>query len=134
MKKITLSLGALALTIGATSIFASSALAYQGDSTVKGPNYSADRHTAMEQAFANNDYNAWKSLMSGNGRVLQVVNQDNFSKFAEAHKLSAEGKTIEAQQLREDLGLGLRNGSGAGQHTGNRAGANTNRQGRGLNR
>ena len=134
MKKVTLGLGALALAIGATSIFAGSVLAYQGDSAVKGPNYSEDRHTAMEQAFENNDYNAWKSLMVGKGRVTQVVNKDNFLKFAEAHKLSEEGKTVEAQQIRKDLGLGLRNGSGAGSRTGDCTGSGVNRQGRGTNR
>jgi len=81
---------------------------------VQGPNYSVDRHEAMEEAFENNDYEAWKNLMVGNGRVMQVVNKDNFSKFAEAHELAEQGNTVEAQKIRQDLGLGLRNGSGSG--------------------
>jgi hypothetical protein len=103
MKKLTLGLGALTLM----------GVAYQGDSTVQGPNYTAERHAAMEQAFDNKDYNAWKSLMAGKGRVTQVVNQGNFAKFAEAHELAAQGKIVEAQKIRQDLGLGLKNSSGS---------------------
>jgi len=113
MKKSTLSIGILAILV-LVGLSASAVFAFQGNPAVTGPNYSADRHTAMEQAFENNDYNAWKSLMTGNGRVMQVVNSDNFAKFAEAHKLTEQGKTAEAQKIRQDLGLGLNNGSGAG--------------------
>lgn len=94
------------------------ASAYQGDPNVKGPNYTAERHDAMTKAFENNDYNAWKELMAGRGRATQVVNEGNFSKFAEAHKLALEGKTDEANKIRTELGLGLRNGSGNGQGMG----------------
>ena len=123
MKKSTLGLGALALTLGVIGMSAGTALAYQGDPTVKGPNYSVERHEAMEKAFENKDYDAWKNLMQGKGRVSQVVNKDNFSKFAEAHELMEQGKTAEAQQIRQELGLGLQNGSwkgmgGAGMHRG----------------
>ena len=114
MKKSTLGLGALALTLGVIGMSAGTALAYQGDPTVKGPNYSIERHEAMEKAFENKDYDAWKNLMQGKGRVSQVVNKDNFSKFAEAHELMEQGKTAEAQQIRQELGLGLQNGSGKG--------------------
>ena len=114
MKKTTLGLGALALTLGVIGMSAGTALAYQGDPTVKGPNYSVERHEAMEKAFENKDYDAWKNLMQGKGRVSQVVNKDNFSKFAEAHELMEQGKTAEAQQIRQELGLGLQNGSGKG--------------------
>ena len=68
----------------------------------------------MEQAFENNDYQAWKNLMQGRGRVIQVVNEDNFAQFAEAHRLAEEGKMDEAKQIRQALGLGLGNGAGNG--------------------
>lgn len=114
MKKTTLGLGVLALLLGVAGVSASNALAYKGDPTVKGPNYSVERHTAMEKAFENKDYDAWKNLMQGKGRVTEVVNQDNFAKFAEAHELAEQGKTAEAQKIRQELGLGLHNGSGKG--------------------
>ncbi|KKP78425.1 MAG: hypothetical protein A2271_05135 [Candidatus Moranbacteria bacterium RIFOXYA12_FULL_35_19] len=99
--------------------------AYQGDPNVKGPNYTAERHTAMIKAFENKDYNAWKELMAGRGRATQVINEGNFSRFAEAHKLALEGKMDEAKKIRTELGLGLRNGDGQGRGMGR--GANCNR-------
>lgn len=86
--------------------------AYKGDPNVKGPNYTAERHEAMEKAFETKDYNAWKDLMQGRGRASQVVTKDNFAKFAQAHELAEQGKFEEANKIRQELGLGNGNGSG----------------------
>jgi len=69
MNKKTILLGLIALILGGLVISPKIAEAYQGDPNVKGPNYSVERHTAMEKAFDNKDYNAWKNLMQGRGRV-----------------------------------------------------------------
>ena len=111
-KNVLLTITALVLGI---FLFNSNAVqAYRGDPNVKGPNYSKERHEAMEKAFENKDYEAWKKLMQGKGRVTQVINKGNFAKFAEAHKLAEQGKLEEAKKIRQDLGLGLQNGSGKG--------------------
>lgn len=112
MNKTVLGLGALTLILGTAGVFANSAMAYKGDQSAKGPNYSAERHTAMEKAFENKDYDAWKNLMQDRGRVAQVVNKDNFAKFAEAHELAENGDIAGAQKIRQELGLGMHNGSG----------------------
>ena len=112
MKKTILGLGALALVLGATAMSAGSALAYRGDPTVQGPNYSTERHTAMLKAFENKDYTAWKNLMQNRGMASQVITGANFAKFVEAHNLALQGKTVEAQKIRQELGLGSKNGSG----------------------
>lgn len=112
MKKITLGLGALALVLGLTAISANSVFAYRGDSTVQGPNYSTGRHTEMEKAFADNDYSVWKDLMQNRGRVTQIVTEENFANFAEAHELMEAGNTEEAKKIHQEIGLGLKNGSG----------------------
>lgn len=112
MNKTFLKLSTFALIAGATLVGASSAYAYRGDANVQGPNCTLERHTAMLQAFENKDYNAWKSLMAGKGRVAQVITKDNFAKFAQMHKLRLEGKTEEANAMRAELGLGMRDGSG----------------------
>ena len=112
MNKKTLKLGILASVLGVLALSANTTLAYRGDPTVKGSNCSPERHEAMQKAFANKDYVAWKNLMQGKGRVTQVVNETNFAKFAEAHNLALQGKTAEAQKIRTELGLGLQNGSG----------------------
>lgn len=123
MKKILLGLGTLALVFGVMSTFTNTAEAYRGDPAVKGPNYTAERHEAMEKAFETKDFTVWSNIMQGRGRVTQLVNKDNFAKFAEAHELAEQGKLAEAQKIRQDLGLGLQNGSGRGMG-----------MGRGLNR
>jgi len=117
-KKMVLGLGTLALVLGVSGAIASSANAYRGDPSVKGPNYSIERHTAMEKAFETNNYLAWKNLMQNKGKVTQVVNKDNFIKFAEAHKLAEKGDLEGAKKIRQELGLGLKNGSGQGMRNG----------------
>lgn len=92
------------------------AFAYRGDASQMGPGYSTERHEAMQKAFEANDYEAWKNLMTGKGRVTEVINKDNFAKFVEMHKLREEGKTDEANKIRADLGLGQgKMGKGDGQ-------------------
>ena len=117
MNKKTMLFGATVVILGGLVMSPRLAEAYQGDPSVQGPNCTAERHEAMEQAFENNDYNAWKELMSGKGRVTQVVTEENFARFAEAHELAEEGNLDEAKQIRRELGLGLgnRNGDGSGQ-------------------
>jgi len=117
-KKISILLGITALVLGVSLITPKEALAYKGDATVKGPNYTQERHEAMTRAFETKNYNAWKSLMTGNTRVTQVINAQNFARFAEAHQLSLQGKNEEAKAIRAELGLGLKNGSGMGQNKG----------------
>jgi hypothetical protein len=118
MKKTILGLGALAVILGGVFVFANNSEAYRGDPNVKGPNYSDERHNSMLEAFKNKDYSAWKNLMQGRGRATQVINADNFAKFAEAHELMLQGKTDDAQKIRAELGLGLRNGNGGGKGMG----------------
>jgi hypothetical protein len=112
MKKTTLGLGALALILGVVVVSTGSAFAYRGDPTVKGPNYTTERHTAMTKAFENKDYTAWKNLMQNRGMASKVITEANFAKFVEAHNLALQGKTVEAQKIRKELGLGLQSGSG----------------------
>jgi hypothetical protein len=118
MNKTSILLGLTALVIGGAVIAPQAVLAYRGDPTVKGPNYTEERHTAMEKAFEAKDYNAWKTLMAGRGRVTQVVNAQNFATFAQIHELTEQGKTNEANKIRTELGLGLHNGTGMGQGMG----------------
>ncbi len=102
---------------GLTSIIAVVGLvfatqAYQGDYSKKGPAFSEDRHEAMTEAFENNDYAAWKELMPGEGRVSQVITEENFAQFAEAWSLAKEGDYEGAKEIKEGLGLGKMDGRG----------------------
>lgn len=121
MNKRMFVLALAGIAVGGLTVVPHQVLAYRGDPSVKGPNYSVERHEIMTKAFENNDYATWKSQMTGRGRVTQLVTEQNFAKFAEAHKLALEGKMTEANKIRTELGLGLRNGSGRGQGMGYRA-------------
>lgn len=137
-KKVYVSLAVLTLilTAGVASVSA-----YQGDYTKAGPNCTPERHEAMEVAFDNNNYNAWKSQMVDKGRVTQVINEDNFTQFAEAHRLGQAGDTAGADAIRAELGLrtsdGERmgagykggNGEGKGQGQGQKSGQGQGNQG-----
>jgi hypothetical protein len=117
-------LGALALVLGISGVMAGTVDAYRGDPSIKGPNYTAERHIAMEKAFESNDYTAWKKLMTNNGKVTEIINKDNFAKFAQAHELAEKGDLTGAKKIRQELGLGLKNGSGQGQKNGTDRGMN----------
>lgn len=127
MKKSKLTaftIGAIALGLIATTAGVS---AYQGDYTKSGPDHSPEREAVMTQAFESGDYNAWKETMDGKGRVLEVVNEGNFARFAEAHRLGNEGDAAGADAIRSEIGLRTRDGEplglGHGEGNGDATGA-----------
>jgi hypothetical protein len=120
---------ALVLGLGITS----NVFAYQGDFTQKGPNYNKEFESQMIEVMTQGDYEAWKKLVEEKvqrGRVDEVINKDNFSKFKEAWLLAREGKIKEANLIRKELGLrtsdgqrhmdGSGRGGNRGLHIGNR--------------
>jgi len=93
--------------------------AYHGDYSSTGPNYSEDRHETMIEIFDNLDYDAWVELMTENGkspRILNIVTEDNFAVFVEAHEAGMSGDFEKASELRAELGLN--NGIGPKDGTG----------------
>jgi len=106
--------GALGAAAIGGGILTSGVSAYRGNPSQTGPNYSAERHEAMTKAFESNDYEAWKELHQGRGRASEVITKDNFGKFVEMRQLMLEGKTDEADKIRQELGLGQGNGQGRG--------------------
>ena len=115
--KILVSIAVFA-AVGFVAISAANvALAYRG-TELTGPNYTTERHAAMEKAFETGDYSGWKTLMQGRGRVTEVVTKENFAEFAKAHELTQQGKTAEADAIRQKLGIstatGTRHGMGRG--------------------
>ena len=92
----------LALGLGVSG----TALAYQGDFSRNGPNYTSDFEAQITEVMTNGDYYGWKDLIEkkvGDGVVGDVITQDNFDKFVEAWKLANEGKIKEANALRREL-------------------------------
>lgn len=83
--------------------------------TNKCPFYSEERRTAIEEAFTNKDYEAWKALMTENGRnprITEVITAENFEKMIEIHELMEAGKYEEAQAIKTELGLKGKGGRG----------------------
>jgi len=118
---------------------AATASAYQGNYAEKGPEYSPERHEAMTKVFENKDYSAWKEMIAGRGRITEVINEDNFTKFIEAHRLGTAGDVAGADVIRKELGLrtsnGERVGAGYGKGQGDRQGSGKmNSENRGQNR
>ncbi|MFA7169374.1 MAG: hypothetical protein WC178_00800 [Candidatus Paceibacterota bacterium] len=66
-----------------------------------------DNHEAVDEAIESGDYETWKSLMDerGGGKILEIVNADNFSQFAEAKILQSEDKMEEAKAILDELGF-----------------------------
>ncbi len=112
-KTIVLSLFAV-LAVGV--IFSASiASAYRGNYDIPGPSYDEERHDAIEDALESNDYDAWYDLMTEDGRhpgIVDVVTEDNFETFVQAHDAMEDGDQDTASALRTELGIGEGNGLG----------------------
>ena len=98
--------------------------AYQGNPNIQGPNYSEERHEAMQDAFETGDYDSWVSLMTENDRhpkIVDAITADNFDEFIEARNAALEGDPTALKELKESLGLGLgqmKHGNGVGRGRG----------------
>lgn len=118
-KKIGIGIAALTALVVSTG-FISGVAAYHGDPEAQGPNYSPERHDAMVASIDSGDYDAWVEARGekGNGRIMDVVNEDNFSRFVEMRELQLAGDKEGANEIRAELGLGqgrMKNGSNKGQ-------------------
>ncbi|MEA2088426.1 MAG: hypothetical protein U9O55_01115 [Patescibacteria group bacterium] len=135
MNKSTKIIGGTFAIIMVATLAVSSAMAYQGDYSKKGPAYSSERHNTMTEAMENNDYKAWSKLMADRGRVTRIINEENFAKFAEARRLAHSGDLEGADAIRKELGLRTRDGKkvGAGYGKGEKRGK-MNNENRGQNK
>lgn len=72
--------------------------------------------TAASVAFAaNSNFGAWRETMGNRGgRAASVVNEQNFDRFTQMHRLIGEGNYAEAQKIRTELGMGQGRGNGGG--------------------
>ena len=115
-------LGILAISM-VVVLGAGAITAYQGNPSIQGPYYNEERHEAIQQTFENLDYDSWKDLMAENNkasRIMQIVTEENFATFVEAHNAAIAGDFDKANELRASLGLN--NGQGPKDGTGFKAG------------
>ena len=93
---------AIALGLGVSG----TALAYRGDFSKDGPNYTSDLEAQITEVMTSGDYYGWKNLIEnkvGDGVSDGTITKDNFNKFVEAWKLANEGKIKEANTIRREL-------------------------------
>jgi len=89
--KTQIALGMAALVLGLVAVKSfTPVLAYRGDATVSGPNYTEARHTANVTAFQKGDYKAWVANMAGRG-ATRFVNESNFKEFSKAQLAAQKG-------------------------------------------
>ena len=110
--KIILGIAALALGLVAIKSVGP-VLAYRGDATVKGPNYTEERHETNVNAFEKGDYNAWVANMAGKG-ATRFVNESNFKEFAAAQLAAQKGDSTLLNAFRAKYGMGQGRGTGRG--------------------
>lgn len=114
MNNKSIVVAAVALALGVYFVHPTIALAYRGDSSVKGPNHTE----AKEQAIESENLSAFKAACT-TGRMCAVVDtQAELHTLKLMHEAMEKGDVTKANELRTSLGLGLRNGSGMGQGMG----------------
>ena len=112
--KTQIAIGIAALALGLVAVKSSTpVLAYRGDATVRGPNYTEARHTTNVTAFQNGDYKAWVANMAGRG-ATRFVNELNFKEFAAAQLAAQKGDDTLLDAFRAKHGMGQGNGQGCG--------------------
>lgn len=124
----TIALVLTVLAISAASVFAATDSATTADITkaLKTPPTQEEMQAKFEEMKVNHeevnnailagDYDAWYSLMTEDGKtpkILDVIDEDNFAKFSEAHQLMKEGREI-LEDLGVDKGMGRGDGMKGG--------------------
>lgn len=118
MKKTQIVLGMAALALGFVAVNSfNPVLAYRGDASVKGPNYTEARHVTNLTAFEKGDYKSWAANMSGRG-ATRFVTESNFKEFASAQLAAQKGDNTLLNAFRTKYGMGQGNGSGQGRGMG----------------
>ena len=75
----------------------------------------------MKNAFDNNNYYEWKSIVEvkgSKGRVLELVNENNFELFVEAREAKLSGDLDKYNEIRSELGFGNKEMNGEGYKNG----------------
>ncbi len=74
---------------------------------------SYNQQEAILIAFENNDYNAWKKIVSRKGNICNVISKDDFDKFIKARKAARSGNYDEAILISKKVEEELKNKLGS---------------------
>ena len=79
---------------------------------------SKEAHDAMRQAVEKEDYEAFKTAVSGTPLADAVDTEDDFKQFVKAHLLKEDGKWEESKKILDELGVKPPQHQGMGRHHG----------------
>ena len=99
MLKRILSAGLAALAVVMVVVIATTS-ADENELQKNGPDFNPEKHEAITQAIEDGDYSAWYALMTENGnspKILEYINESNFSKFSEMFEYKQKAEDIRAQ-------------------------------------
>ncbi|MFA7314495.1 MAG: hypothetical protein WC025_01005 [Candidatus Magasanikbacteria bacterium] len=92
---------------GAEAIRVELGLPIKNDSVSKG-SFFKEQNKAVQVALNNNDFSAWKVAIGNSplaGKLLEKINESNFSQYVEMNKLIKSGDKAGAQAIMKALGL-----------------------------
>jgi hypothetical protein len=112
MDKRLIGVFSLLAIAGIAAMTATQAMAFMGDPAARGPMFNEEINAQLQQAIEDRDYESWKSIMEENnlpmnGEMFQVINEENFEQFAQMHEAMQNGDFDTANQIREELGIGM---------------------------
>jgi len=64
-----------------------------------------EEHQAVEEAIANNDYEAWLAAVGEENKLIEIITEENFPLLVEIYNLKQEGKYEEAREIWQELGI-----------------------------
>lgn len=112
MKKKSLYIAGIS-ALGLALVGSAAAQAYTGtfgqnNTSMTGRNFDSERHAQMQEILDTTNFTAWKDLISKTpmgSKILEVVNENNFSQYVEMQKLFRSGDRTGAEAIRAKLGL-----------------------------
>ena len=79
------------------------------------------KRTAVQAALETGDYKAWVTAEGADAPILKSINESNFARFVEAHKLQNQARLIMTElgvERGEGRGMGMGQGQGMGRGMG----------------
>jgi len=90
-----------ALIVGVTALVAGASVdAKMGQGNSKQNRFTDEQKTQLDTAITNQDYTAWKSIIGEDAKIVEKINETNFSRFSEMH-----GHIKKAKEIGKELGL-----------------------------
>ncbi len=97
IKMLSKNLSTLGVVVGAVAVTTATAFAAGGTNS--------ENRDAVHAAIESGDYSAFVELVPENSRMLESINEGNFSLLQEAHELKESGDFEGAKEIMDELGI-----------------------------